>query len=61
MKNFILFLYQLFVAVGAATLTCALIHIYIYPLDDMVRLVHFIFFGLHYILLEHALNSARPE
>lgn len=61
MKNFLLFGYQMFVAFGASSLTCVVIHIWIYPLDDNVKLAHFIFFGLHYILLEYAFNQARPK
>ncbi len=61
MKNFLLFAYQLFVAFGASLLTCVVVHIWIYPLDGNVKLAHFIFFGLHYILLEHALNQGRKN
>ena len=61
MKNFLLFVYQIFVAFGASLLTCVVIHIWVYPLDGNIDLFHFIFFGLHYILLEYALNRVRPK
>lgn len=55
--NFIWFLYQLFLASAAATFSCALVEVYIYPLDDNVRLAHFLFFGLHYIIIEYVLKE----